>query len=72
MATFKVVHEITVNADSPLQAAKTVQKWFEDAKTDWQFYVQEVGNKKIVSVDLAEHDSETVLPVEKYEPMIKR
>ena len=71
MATFKVVHEIEVEAKNALQAAKTVQEWFDDADTKWQFYIQKEGSKKIESVDLNEDDSAAVLPVGAYEPMIQ-
>ena len=71
MATFKVVLEIEVEAKTSLKAAKTVQEWFDDADTKWQFYVQESGSKKIESVDLNEDDSAAVLPVGAYEPMIQ-
>ena len=71
MATFKVVHEIEVEAKNALQAAKTVQEWMDDADTKWQFYVQKQGSKKIESVDLSEDDSAAVLPVGAYEPMIQ-
>ena len=71
MAQFKVVMEITVGAESPLEAAKTVQKWLQDPQSKWQYYVQKVGDKKIDSVDLDEEDEDAVLPVKDYEPMIK-
>jgi hypothetical protein len=71
MATFKVVHEITVAAKNSLEAAKTVQEWMDDANTKWQFYVQELGSKKIESIDLSEDDSVAIQPVKNYKPMIK-
>lgn len=71
MALFKVVHEITVEADSPLEAAKTVQQWMDDADTKWQFYVQKYSRNQVDSVDLSEADEDAVLPVKKYKPMIK-
>ena len=71
MAQFKVVMEITVGAETPLEAAKTVQKWLQDPQSKWQYYVQKVGDKKIDSVDLDEEDEDAVLPVKDYEPMIK-
>ena len=71
MAQFKVVMEITVGAETPLEAAKTVQKWLQDPQSKCQYYVQKVGDKKIDSVDLDEEDEDAVLPVKDYEPMIK-
>ena len=71
MANFKVVFEIEVDARTPLQAAKTIQQWFDDADTRWQFYVKRSNGRKVYSVDLEEPNSEAVLPVSNYEPMIK-
>jgi hypothetical protein len=70
MALFKVTHEINVEANSPLQAAKTVQEWMDAGDTKWQFYVQRENGKKVYSVDLNESNSVAVIPVTKYEPMI--
>jgi hypothetical protein len=72
MAKFKVVHEIEVEANSPLQAAKTIQEWMDDADQKWQFYVQRENGKKIYSVDLNESNSDAVLPVTEYSPMIQK
>jgi hypothetical protein len=71
MAKFKVVFEIEVEAKNHLKAAKTVQEWFDDADTKWQFYVQKEGGKAVKSVDLTEDDSAAVLPVNVYHPMIE-
>ena len=72
MSTFKVVHEITVVANSPLQAAKTVQRWMDNADTKWMFYVQQEGKNKIIfSVDLGEEPENMAFPIDKYEPSIK-
>jgi hypothetical protein len=72
MATFKVVWEITIEAKNSLEAAKEAQSWFENARADWQFYVQELGSKQVDSVDLSEDDRKAVLPVKNYQPLIKR
>jgi hypothetical protein len=70
MALMKVVFEIQVEANSPLQAAKIVQEWMDASDTKWQFYVQRENGKKVYSVDLNENNSVAVLLVTKYEPMI--
>lgn len=67
----KVVLEIEVDGDTPLEAAKTLQEWLDDADTKWQFYVQAEGDNKVFSVDLSEDDSCAVLEVMNYKPMIK-
>jgi hypothetical protein len=72
MALYKVVHEIDVEADSPLEAAKTIQEWMDDANNKWQFYVQEENSTEIFSVDLAEDDTLAVTKVKKYYPMIAK
>lgn len=67
MATFKVVFEIEIEAESPFEGARTVQDWL--LHNNWQFYVQDdKGN--VHSVDLQENDEDAVLPVDKYEPLI--
>ena len=71
MALFKVVHEINVEAKTPLEAAKTVQEWMDEADNKWQFYVQRQNGKKVYSVDLNESNSDAVIPVGAYEPMIQ-
>jgi hypothetical protein len=72
MAKFKVVHEIEVEAKNPLEAAKKVQKWMDEADQKWQFYVQKDGSKTVKSVDLDEDDSVAVLPVPVYHAMIQQ
>jgi hypothetical protein len=71
MATFKVVWEIELEASNPLEAAKTAQKWMDEADNDWQFYVQNDETKEVSSVDLQQDDENAVQSVEKYEPLIK-
>ena len=71
MGNFKVVHEINVEAKTPLEAAKTVQEWMDNADTKWQFYVQRENGKKLYSVDLSEDNSAAVLEVGADEPMIQ-
>jgi len=69
MTHYKVTLEIEVNADSPLEAAKTVQGWLRS--DDYQYYVQEDEvDGKIVSVDLTEADEDAVLPADDYTPLI--
>jgi hypothetical protein len=70
MANFKVVFEIEVDASCPLVAAADVQRMLR--KDGWQFYVQNEETKEVFSVDLQEEDEDAVLPVEKYEPLIKQ
>jgi len=71
MATHKVVFEIEVDAEDSIEAAKTVRDWLRNPNTEWQFYVQDTSTKRIDSVDLSEADEDAVLPVDKYEPLIK-
>ena len=74
MATFKVVFEIDIEANTPLEAAKKVQDWLQNENDNWQYYVQESNRKnaKIFSVDLDENDESAVLPADNYEPLIKK
>ena len=61
MATKKVVFEIEVDAETSLEAAKTVQDWLQDPSDNWQFYVQDLKTKQVDSVDLDEHESVAVI-----------
>lgn len=73
MATYKLVLEIeVVEADSPLEAAKTVQDWLRDKDTNWQFYVQQNNRKEVYSVDLTEtHEVDMSRKIIGYTPLIK-
>lgn len=72
MKNHKVVLEIEVDADTPLEAAKQVQEYLDDADTKWQFYVQAEDSDKVFSIDLAEDESCAVLELQtKYQAMIK-
>lgn len=72
MTTFNVVFEIELDASDPLSAAKEVEKWLKANGDHWQYYVQNTETKEISSVDLQEEDEDAVLPVENYEPLIKK
>ena len=69
--TYAVVYEIQVDAETPLEAAKQVQALMQDKKNDWQYYVKNEDTDETFSVDLQEEDEDAVLPVDKYEPLIK-
>ena len=71
MALKRVVFEIDVEAETNIEAAKTVQEWLDAGTDNWQFYVQDVKTLKIVSVDLNEHKSCMESEVNNYIPMIK-
>lgn len=71
--TKRVVFEIEVDSESGtnIEAAKTVQEWLADG-TKYQFYVQDVETKEVVSVDLDEDESCMELPADNYTPMIEK
>ena len=71
MATYKITWEIDIEADNPLEAAKFAENWLQDPNNNWQYYVQNDDTKEIFSVDLQEHDSVAVVPVENYVSHIK-
>lgn len=74
MANFKIVWDIEIDAENPLEAAKKAQEWLKESYANWSFYVQEEGNNKpIFSVDLEERDEDAVLQVTQgeYIPMIQ-
>ena len=72
----RVVFEIEVEVDAGqrenIEAAKTVQEWLqEDDCQNWQFYVQDVEDGTIVSIDLDEDESCMELPADNYTPLIE-
>ena len=72
MITHKVVLEIEVEADSPLEAAKQIQSWLDEGDSKWQFYVQPCDKSEdVFSVDLSEDDEDAVQELDNYIPMIK-
>lgn len=72
MIRHRVVLEIEVDAETPLEAAKDVQSWLQDKDNDWQFYVQPCDKSgDVFSVDLQEEDDDAVLETDNYIPMIK-
>jgi hypothetical protein len=71
MANYRVVYEIEVEAENSFEAARTVRDWLRNPNTEWQFIVQDEDTKKVVSIDMSESREDAVLPVVKYEPLIK-
>ena len=71
--TYSVVFEIEVDAETPLEAAKKVDEFFQDPKyfdKFWQFYVQ--GDDKVIhSVDLYEEDEHASIIIDDYTPLIQ-
>ena len=71
MKNFRVVLEIQVDANTPLDAAKKLQDWLHESDSNWQYYVQEDNDGTIHSIDLNETDEDAVLNANNYQPMIK-
>lgn len=67
---YKVVLEIEINANSPLQAAEIVEEWIQERGSHWQYYVQSYDDDQIYSIDLEEDDINKVLDIDKYVPLI--
>lgn len=66
MPQFTITLEITLDAENPLEAAKTARKWaIEDPMI---YYVRDDESKEIFSVDLAEEDEDAVLKTDFYNP----
>jgi len=71
MKNFKIVWEIELTAENPLDAAKTAQEWIRDERNYWQFWVQDEETEEIFTVDLEEPDENAVLDVETFTPLIR-
>jgi peroxiredoxin family protein len=72
MTTHRVVLEIEVDAETPLEAAKEIQEWLDEGDQKWQFYVQPCDmSGDVFSVDLQEDDEDAVHEIPIYIPLIK-
>ena len=67
MQDYKIVYEIVLSAESPLEAAELAQEWIKEDGVECQFFVQNVVTGEIHSVDLEE---DTVKVVTDYKPLI--
>ena len=63
-----VVFEIGVTADTPLEAAKIVQKMIQNQNCNWQYYIQNEDTQEIFSVDLDEDDENATILIDEYKP----
>ena len=70
MANYRVVLEIEVDADTPLEAAQKTQEWIQSKDNDWQYYVQHTASEDVFSVDLSEEDENAVYETDNYIPLI--
>lgn len=72
MPDFRVVFEIEIDADSPLEAAIIAEEMVKDGGFQW--YVQNVYDDVIYSVDLDQDndDSDPVIEIDDYSPLIQK
>ena len=71
MKHYKVVLEIEVNAESPLEAAQMVEQMCMSDVERFTYVVQDDQTSELSTVDLAEADyKDAVLPLDKYESLI--
>ena len=72
MANYRVVLEIEVDADTPLEAAQKTQEWIRSKDNDWQYYVQPCDKSgDVFSVDLSEEDEDAAYDADNYIPLIR-
>jgi len=71
MPHYKVVLEIELDAENPLEAANILTEWVKDGD-DFIYMVQDDETKELFSVDLDEVDEDAVLPIKlnDYLPLI--
>ena len=70
MKHYKVVLEIEVDAESPLKAAKKLEKWGKQSIMSFTYVVQDDQTDEIFTVDLDELDEDAVLPTHDHQPLI--
>ena len=72
MKEYNVTFEITQLANSPLEAARSVDLGLKDQDELWIYNVQELGSNSILSIDLLEEDGNQEVDISKnYVPQIK-
>lgn len=63
MANFRVILNIDIEAENPLEAAQNLEDWSKEFDTHLTYYVQNEKTNEISSVDLDEPDEDAVLPI---------
>lgn len=73
MSEYKVVLEIEIEAESPIEAVKEIQEWLDEGNTKWQYYIQKDSKKDdtVYSIDLSEEVDDQIQEVDNYIPLIK-
>lgn len=66
----RVVFEIELDADDPLEAAKMCEDWIKYGN-GFQYYCQRESTGEIFSVDLDEEEGQEVVSVDSYKPLIQ-
>jgi hypothetical protein len=61
MANFRVILNIDIEAENPLEAAKELERWSKEFDTHLSYYVQNEDTKEISSVDLDAEDEDAIL-----------
>ena len=70
MKTYNISCEITLDAETPLDAAKLFEKWLKESNL--QYYVQEEKTKKLFSVDLDNDDDVIEIDLKDYYSLIEK
>lgn len=71
MSTYKVILELELESESPLEAAELAQEWIQDKDSLWTFYVQGYKDDTVYSIDLAEEIDYQVQCDVEYIPLIR-
>lgn len=70
MKEFKLVLEIQLGADSPVEATELVEEWIKEGAR-FSYIVQDDETKEIFQVDLAADVGHEVSQLKEYKPLIK-
>lgn len=72
MKHYKIALEVELDAENPLEAAKTLERWCKETEDQYIYVVQDDETDEIVTVDLTEEDEDAVIPYnpENYKPLI--
>jgi len=67
---YRVVFEIEIFSEDPVEAVKEVQNWLRDENTGFMFYVQDTETEEKFIVDLDANPPE-LSTLENYTPLIE-
>lgn len=70
MKSYKICLEIELDAEDPLDAAEILEDWMSN-NPRFQYYIQDIEDDTLYSVDLSEPEEDAVIQIKDYQPLIE-